>query len=39
VHLAEHAAAHGTWLLLEQERIPWSQAYPVLTEAMAHRAS
>ncbi len=34
-HLAEHAATHGTWLLLEQERIPWSHAYPVLTEALA----
>lgn len=35
-HLAGHAATHGTWLLLEQERIPWSVAYPALTEAMAH---
>jgi hypothetical protein len=34
-YLAEYAASHGTWLLLEQERIPWSHAYPVLAEAMA----
>src|SRR6266700_6692542 len=33
-HLANHAATHGTWLLLEQERIPWSYAYPVLAEAI-----
>lgn len=34
-YLAEHAASHGSWLLLEQERIPWSVAYPALTSAMA----
>ncbi len=35
-YLAGHAATHGTWLLLEQERIPWSVAYPALTGAMPH---
>ncbi len=34
-HLAQQAAAHGTWPLLEQERIPWSDAYPLLAEAIA----
>jgi hypothetical protein len=38
-HLAQRAAAHGTWLLLEQERIPWSDAYPMLAEAIAKQAS
>jgi hypothetical protein len=35
-HLAEYAATHGNWLLLEQERIPWSDAYPVLAETIAN---
>jgi hypothetical protein len=30
-HLVQHAADHGTGLLLEQERIPWAQAYQQLT--------
>ncbi|WP_157034756.1 Wadjet anti-phage system protein JetD domain-containing protein [Actinocatenispora sera] len=34
-HLAEHAAATGTGLLLEQERILWPDAYRALVEAMA----
>ena len=38
-HLANHAATHGSWLLLEQERIPWSHAYPVLAEAIRFAAS
>jgi hypothetical protein len=33
-YLASQAATHGTWLLLEQERIPWRDAYPVLVEAI-----
>ena len=32
--LADYAGVHDTGLLLEQERIPWSAAYPVLTRAM-----
>jgi hypothetical protein len=32
--LAEYAAASDAGLLLEQERIPWPVAYPVLTRAM-----
>jgi hypothetical protein len=35
-HLAQDAAADGTWLLLEQERVPWADAYPVLAEAIAN---
>lgn len=33
-HLANHAASHGTWLLLEQERIPWESAYQMLLTAL-----
>lgn len=33
-HLVQHAADHGTGLLLEQERIPWTQAYQQLTDAI-----
>ena len=33
--LADYAAAHDTGLLLEQERIPWPAAYPVLARAMS----
>jgi hypothetical protein len=33
-HLVEHADAHGTGLLLEQERIPWAHAYQRLTRAI-----
>ena len=33
-NLADYAAAHDTGLLLEQERIPWPTAYPVLIRAM-----
>lgn len=33
-HLVQHAAEHGTGLLLEQERIPWTQAYQRLTDAI-----
>jgi hypothetical protein len=32
--LADYAAASDSGLLLEQERIPWSAAFPVLTRAM-----
>ena len=32
--LSDYAAAAGTGLLLEQERIPWPMAYPVLTQAI-----
>ena len=32
--LADYAAVHDTGLLLEQERVPWPTAYPVLTRAM-----
>jgi hypothetical protein len=32
-YLSEHAATNGTWLLLEQERIPWTVAYAALIEA------
>ncbi|SDK19823.1 hypothetical protein SAMN04487820_105195 [Actinopolyspora mzabensis] len=34
-HLAEHAARHGTGLLLEQERIPWDYAYPELLASVS----
>ena len=33
-HLVQHAADHGTGLLLEQERIPWIHAYQELTDAI-----
>jgi hypothetical protein len=33
--LADYAAAHDTGLLLEQERIPWQAAYPVLARAIS----
>lgn len=33
-HLAAHASANGIGLLLEQERIPWQEAYPVLKRAL-----
>lgn len=33
-HLVQHAADQGTGLLLEQERIPWTQAYQQLTDAI-----
>jgi hypothetical protein len=36
--LVDHAANHQTGLLLEQERIPWQYAYPVLITAMAGNA-
>lgn len=32
--LSDYAAVAGTGLLLEQERIPWPMAYPVLTQAI-----
>lgn len=32
--LVKHAADHGTGLLLEQERIPWTYAYQQLTHAI-----
>jgi hypothetical protein len=33
--LLHHAKAEGTGLLLEQERIPWQHAYPLLLQAIA----
>ena len=33
-HLARHAAGTGEGLLLEQERIPWPEAYLALAQAM-----
>ena len=33
-HLVQHAAVYGTGLLLEQERIPWTDAYRQLTDAI-----
>ncbi|HZO64731.1 MAG TPA: Wadjet anti-phage system protein JetD domain-containing protein [Kribbellaceae bacterium] len=33
--LVDHASSTGTGLLLEQERIPWSHAYPTLVTAIA----
>ena len=33
-HLVQHAADHGTGLLLEQERIPWPHAYQQLIDAI-----
>lgn len=33
--LVDHAAQHGTGLLLEQERIPWPDAEPALRAALA----
>lgn len=33
-HLVQHAADHGTGLLLEQERIPWAYAYQQMTNAI-----
>ena len=38
-HLVQHAADHGTGLLLEQERIPWAHAYQQLTDAIETSAS
>jgi hypothetical protein len=38
-HLVQHAADHGTGLLLEQERIPWAQAYQQLTDMIGTPAS
>jgi hypothetical protein len=32
--LVTHAAEHGIGLLLEQERLPWQNVYPVLKEAL-----
>jgi hypothetical protein len=32
-HLVNHAATEGKGLLLEQERIPWQHAYPILLAA------
>jgi hypothetical protein len=34
--LTAHAAATGTGILLEQERIPWSHAYPHLSAAIGN---
>lgn len=36
--LLNHAKSEGTGLLLEQERIPWRYAYPVLVQAIAAQA-
>jgi hypothetical protein len=37
-NLTDNATANGTGLLLEQERIPWQHAYPILlTAAQANR--
>lgn len=33
--LVEHASTEGTGLLLEQERIPWQHAHPLLLQAIA----
>lgn len=33
--LLDHAKTEGTGLLLEQERIPWQHAYPILVQAIA----
>jgi hypothetical protein len=33
-HLVDRAAADGVGLLLEQERIPWQHAYPILRAAI-----
>jgi len=38
-HLVQHAADHGTGLLLEQERIPWAHAYQQLTDTIGTPAS
>jgi hypothetical protein len=38
-HLVQHAADHGTGLLLEQERIPWAHAYQQLTHTIGTPAS
>ena len=35
--LVEHAKAEGTGMLLEQERVPWQHAYPLLLQAIADR--
>lgn len=37
-HLVEHAATEGIGLLLEQERIPWQHAYPLLRAAVTQPA-
>jgi hypothetical protein len=37
-YLVQYAADHGTGLLLEQERIPWTQAYQQLTDAIGSRS-
>jgi hypothetical protein len=38
-HLVQHAADHGTGLLLEQERILWARAYQQLTHTIGTPAS
>lgn len=38
-HLVEHAASEGVGLLLEQERIPWQHAYPILKATIAAAAN
>ncbi len=38
-HLVEHATEHGRGLLLEQERIPWDDAYPQFIDALRQEGS